>query len=171
MKGKTCCITGHRDVPDKEINSIKKALHQEIKKAVKDGFTVFLSGFADGVDQYFAEIVLELQKENRNLKLIAVFPYRGRVKGLNHRVQTRALLSACSEMVVIQEEYQPNVYLQRNLYLVEHSDRVIAVYDGRETGGTVKTIRFAHRFHKELREIPVGLNLDKNRINLGYNNV
>ena len=29
MKGKTCCITGHRDVPDKEINSIKKALHQE----------------------------------------------------------------------------------------------------------------------------------------------
>ena len=57
MKGKTCCITGHRDVPDQEINSIKKALHQEIKKAVKDGFTVFLSGFADGVDQYFAEIV------------------------------------------------------------------------------------------------------------------
>ncbi|WP_330588573.1 MULTISPECIES: SLOG family protein [Eisenbergiella] len=51
-------------MPDKEINSIKKALHQELKKAVEDGFTVFLSGFADGVDQYFAEIVLELQKEN-----------------------------------------------------------------------------------------------------------
>lgn len=63
MKGKTCCITGHRDMPDKEIGSIKKALHQEIKKAVKDGFPVFLSGFADGVDQYFAEIVLELQKK------------------------------------------------------------------------------------------------------------
>ena len=171
MKGKTCCITGHRDVPDKEINSIKKALNKEIKKAVKDGFTVFLSGFADGVDQYFAEIVLELQKENRNLKLIAVLPYRGRVKGLNHRVQTRALLSACSEMVVIQEEYQPNVYLQRNRYLVEHSDRVIAVYDGREKGGTVKTIRFAHRLQKELREIPVGLNLDKKRINLGCDRV
>ena len=101
MKGKTGCITGHRDVPDKEINSIKKALYQEIKKAVKNGFTVFLSGFADGVDQYFAEIVLELQKENGNLKLIAVLPYRSRVKGLNRRVQTRALLSACTEMVVI----------------------------------------------------------------------
>ena len=39
---------------------------------------------------------------------------------------------------------------------MEHSDRVIAVYDGRETGGTAKTIRFTHRMKKELREIPVG---------------
>ena len=43
-----------------------------------------------------------------------------------------------------------------NRYMVEHSDRVIAVYDGRETGGTAKTIRFTHRMKKELREIPVG---------------
>ena len=86
------------------------------------------------------------------------------MEGLNRRVQTRALLSACTEMVVIQEEYQPNVYF-------EHSDRVIAVYDGREKGGMVKTIRFAHRLQKELREIPVGLNLDKKRINLGYDRV
>ena len=171
MKVKTCCVTGHRDMPCEEIGSIKKALHKEIKKAVKDGFTVFLSGFADGVDQYFAEIVIELQKENQNLELIAVLPYRNRVKGLNRKEQTSALLNACTEMVVIQEEYQPRVYSQRNRYMVEHSDRVIAVYDGRETGGTVKTIRFAHRFHKELREIPVGLNLDKKRINLGSNDV
>lgn len=40
--------------------------------------------------------------------------------------------------------------------MVEHSDRVIAVYDGREKGGTVRTIRFAHQMRKELREIPVG---------------
>lgn len=70
---------------------------------------------------------------------------------------------------MIQEEYRPSVYSQRNRYMVEHSGRVIAVYDEREKGGTVKTIRFAHRFRKELREIPVGLNLDKNRINLGQN--
>ena len=53
--------------------------------------------------------------------------------------------------------------------MVEHADRVIAVYDGREKGGTVKTIRYAHQFRKELREIPIGLILDKNRTNLGQN--
>jgi hypothetical protein len=40
--------------------------------------------------------------------------------------------------------------------MAERSDRVIAVYDGREKGGTVRTIRFAHMLKKELREIPVG---------------
>ena len=40
--------------------------------------------------------------------------------------------------------------------MVEQSDRVIAVYDRREKGGTVRTIRFAHQMKKALREIPVG---------------
>ena len=66
------------------------------------------------------------------------------------------MLEACSDVVVMQEEYRPSVYSHRNRYMVEHSDRVIAVYDGREKGGTVRTIRFTHRMKKELREIPVG---------------
>lgn len=50
MKGKTCCVTGHRDLPQNEINKIKAALEHEIDAAVTDGFTCFMSGFADGVD-------------------------------------------------------------------------------------------------------------------------
>ncbi len=52
MKGKTCCVTGHRDLPQNEINKIKAALEHEIDAAVTEGFTCFMSGFADGVDQY-----------------------------------------------------------------------------------------------------------------------
>ena len=65
MEGKTCCVTGHRDLPQKEINHVKTALRREIDSAVADGFTRFMSGFADGVDQYFAKIVLE-KKLQRN---------------------------------------------------------------------------------------------------------
>jgi len=130
-------------------------------------YTRVATVLADGVDQYFAEIILELQNENPNLKLIAVLPYRKRMDSLCQKEHTNALLDACAEVIVIQDEYRPNVYAKRNRYMVEHSDRVIAVYDGREKGGTVKTIRFAHQFRKELREIPVGLNLDKSRTNLG----
>ena len=156
MEGKTCCVTGHRDIPAEETAHVKEALRREIGKAVNDGFTVFLSGFADGVDQYFAEMILELQNKNPDLKLIAVLPYRKRKDSLCQREHTNALLDACAEVIIIQEEYR-----------VEHADRVIAVYDGRDKGGTVKTIRYAHQFRKELREIPIGLNLDKNRTNLG----
>ena len=139
-----------------EINKIKTALAHEIDAAVTDGFTCFMSGFADGVDQYFAELVLERKQTTPALELIAVIPYRKRLDSLNKKTRTRELLEACADVVVIQEKYLPSVYSHRNRYMVEHSDRVIAVYDGRETGGIAKTIRFTHRMKKELREIPVG---------------
>lgn len=78
MRKKTCCVTGHRDLPQKEINYVKAALGREVDRAVADGYTCFMSGFGEGVDQYFAEIVLERQKGNPALELIAVIPYRKR---------------------------------------------------------------------------------------------
>ena len=66
------------------------------------------------------------------------------------------MIDRCAEIYVAAEEYHPSVYAKRNRYMVERSDRVIAVYDGREKGGTVGTIRLAHTMKKELREIPVG---------------
>ena len=156
MEKKVCCVTGHRNLPQNQVNYVKAALLREIEKAVADGFTCFMSGFAEGVDQYFVEIVMELQKENPALKLIAVLPYRKRLDSLKSKAGTYEMLEACRDVVVIREEYQPSVYSHRNRYMVEHSDRVIAVYDGREKGGTVRTIRFTHQMKKELREISVG---------------
>ena len=122
MKGKTCCVTGHRDLPQNEINKIKAALEHEIDAAVTDGFTCFMSSFADGVDQYFAELVLERKQTNPALELIAVIPYRKRLDSLNKKTRTRELLEACADVVVIQEKYLPSVYSHRNRYMVEHSD-------------------------------------------------
>ncbi len=156
MKGKTCCVTGHRDLPQKEINRVKAALEREVDKAIADGYTCFMSGFAEGIDQFFAEIVLERRKDNPALELIAVIPYQKRLDSLNKKRWTYEMLEACADVIVVQEEYHPSVYSRRNRYMVERSDRVIAVYDGREKGGTVRTIRFAHQLRKELREIPVG---------------
>lgn len=156
MEKKTCCVTGHRDLPQDQINYVKAVLLREIEKAVTDGFTCFMSGFAEGVDQYFVEMVMEKQKDNPALELIAVIPYRKRLDSLRAKGQTFEMLEACTDVIVMQEEYHPSVYSHRNRYMAQHSDRVIAVYDGREKGGTVRTIRFAHQMKKELREIPVG---------------
>lgn len=156
MRKKTCCVTGHRDLPQKEINRVKAALKREVDAAVADGFTRFMSGFGEGVDQYFAEIVLEKKKTNPELEIVAVIPYQKRLDSLMEKGRTYEMLEACAEVIVVQEEYHPSVYSRRSRYMAERSDRVIAVYDGREKGGTVRTIRFAHQMKKELREIPVG---------------
>ena len=157
--GKTCCMTGHRDMDEEQTGKIRAALKKEIEKAVEDGYDSFLSGFTGIADQAFAEIVLELQKDRPEIRLSAVIPYRNMLNRLNGREETKALLDACEDITVLNEEYQPNVYIARNRYLAEHSDRAIIVYDGREKGTTVNMIRQVHRNKKEMREIPVGLNL------------
>ena len=157
MQQKTCCVTGHRDIPEVYVEEVKAALRREILQAVQDGYTRFLTGFAEGVDLWFAGIVAELRKEDPALCLEAAIPYRKRLESLEKNGETNALLAACTDIAIISEEYRPNVYMKRNRFMVEQSCRVIAVYDGREKGGTVTTMRFAHRMKRELREIPVGI--------------
>ncbi len=118
-----------------------------------------MSGFAEGVDQYFAKIVIELKEINPDLKLMAAIPTRQRLNSLEKKPQIMDILKCCSDITVISEDYHPSVYSRRNRYMVEKSDRVIAVYDGREKGGTLYTIRFTHKLCKELREIPIGARL------------
>ena len=60
-KIKTCCVTGHRDIPAEWADIIQKYLRMEIIAAVEDGYTHFISGFAAGADLLFAEIVAELK--------------------------------------------------------------------------------------------------------------
>ena len=44
MRKKTCCVTGHRNLPQREINYLKAALRREIDLAAADGYTCFISG-------------------------------------------------------------------------------------------------------------------------------
>ena len=71
----------------------------------------------------------------------------------------KALLDSCDDITVLKEDYQPSIYVERNRYLAEHSDRAIIVYDGREKGATVNMIRQIHIRQKEMQEIPVGLEI------------
>ena len=64
MKGKTCCITGHRDIPPDKLSYVEEELRKAVKEAIEDGFTLFISGFAEGVDLLFASIVIEEKKKN-----------------------------------------------------------------------------------------------------------
>ena len=45
--------------------------------------------------------------------------------------------------------------MERNRYMVSQSQRVIAVYDGREKGGTLFTMRHAHAMGRDVRVISI----------------
>ena len=141
MGVKTCCITGHRDFPAEKTEVIKEELYYEILIAVADGYTHFISGFAKGIDLLFASIVAELMAQHPALTLEAALPCRNRLDTTD--ILFHRLLEKCSEITVHSEEYSPGCFKKRNRHLVSQSQRVIAVYDGRETGGTYFTMRYA----------------------------
>lgn len=97
-----------------------------------------------GTDMFAAEIVLELKEKFRDITLTAVLPCRTQAARWNKEAITRYehILTKCDKVIVLQEEYTPSCMHKRNLYMVEHSDGAIAVWNGTE-GGTANTIRFA----------------------------
>ena len=68
---KTCCITGHRDIPVEKKDFVEEALRREVAAAIKDGYTRFISGFAEGADLMFASVVTEAKRGN-DLSLIHI---------------------------------------------------------------------------------------------------
>ena len=153
MGKKTCCVTGHRDVPVGKEQYVEEALRKEVLAAIAAGYTRFISGFADGVDLTFAAIVAAEKKQNSCLQLEAALPYRNRINAKSPFFQE--LLACCDRVYVQSEKSNRQCYHERNRYMVLSSDRVIAVYDGRSTGGTFYTIRFAQANEKEIRIIDI----------------
>lgn len=143
-----CCFTGHRPekltVPEPIVIA---ALDKEIRQAVADGLNVFITGMAPGVDIWAAEIVIRLRdEEHLPLKLIAAVPHPGFENRWSVDWQKRyaAVMAAADLTRDISPKYHRGVYQVRNEWMVDHSARVIAVWNG-QPSGTKNTIVYADR--------------------------
>ena len=154
-----CCFTGHRpeklEFPESEVNA---KLQKEIRLAIADGINVFITGMAPGVDIWAAEIVLDLrEKEYLPLKLIAASPHPGFEKRWSIEWQKRysVIMSKTDFIKDVCTHYSSGCYQIRNEWMVDHSARVIAVWNGLPSG-TKNTILYAKR-----KGVPVINILDK----------
>ena len=139
------CFTGHR--PEKltrDEKSVMKDLEKEIRKAVSDGLNVFITGMARGVDIWAAQIVLKLRDEGCNVRLICTCPYEGFERSWSQEWQKayREILTVADFVKYVCNGYGPACFQIRNEWMVNHSARVIAVFNG-ENGGTKNTMDYA----------------------------
>ena len=149
---KTCMFTGHRpqslpfkfDESDERCKKLKILLSSIIRAQIENGVTHFLSGMALGIDCYAAEIVLELRKEYPAVTLEAVIPCANQSSKWNGQQVMRynKILAQCDNKTILQQEYTPYCMAKRNRYMVDHSDYVIAVWNGKNSG-TGATVRYA----------------------------
>lgn len=142
-----CCFTGHRPSKIKiSEQDIIVTLEKEIRTAVKSGVKAFITGMAQGIDIYAAEIVIKLRNEGFPLTLIAASPFCGFERGWDVQWRERyyKVLKEANEVFFISSHYHKGCFQMRNEWMVNHSSQVIAVFSG-EKGGTKNTIDYAKK--------------------------
>lgn len=151
MMERTCCVTGHREIAKEKWAHVNEELEKAIIQAVQQGYTRFISGYATGVDLAFAAIVVRLKQQGCAISLEAAIPHESRLKSKDAMFQN--LLAACDQIKVLHKHYSKGSYFTRDRYMVDESSLVIAVYDGRNGGGTRYTMTYAAANGKSLHII------------------
>lgn len=150
-----CCFTGHR--PEKLTRSeeeIKADLEKAIRQAMADGLNVFITGMARGVDIWAAEIVIQLREFGMPIRLICASPFEGFERSWQENWQRRyhAVMQAADHTLFVCPGYSKSCFQIRNEWMVNHSARVIAVFNG-ERGGTRNTLNYAEKCGIQLSTI------------------
>lgn len=147
-KSRTIAFTGHR------MNRLKGGqdeLPGLITAAIihfyLQGYRIFLSGMAEGLDLLAAEEVLKMKAHYPDIRLHCIIPFAGQSDrmSLEDRLRYNTILSAADNKVCLGERYYDGCFLRRNDYLIDHSTQLIAYYDNVPEGGTYYTVKNARR--------------------------
>jgi uncharacterized phage-like protein YoqJ len=174
---RTACVTGHRKIVqagwnygsywcNPGVHWHQRLVIDEIKDIVRPwillyDFANFISGGAIGADTLFAEAINELQTEMPEEKIHSLIarPFSNQPSRWSKVAQQRynEMLLKADNVVTIGPNPHPNnkrdVFVlmdNRNKFMVDNSDVVLAVWDGRTKGGTWNCISYAHASNKKI---------------------
>jgi uncharacterized phage-like protein YoqJ len=118
-----------------------------------------ISGGALGIDQWSAVIAHKL-----GIPYLLAIPFEGQeCKWPETSQKTYRLIRklASEEVIVSPGGYSVQKMMTRNEWMVDHCDKLIAVYDGDTTGGTFNCVQYAKSIGKEI------ILIDPNKVEAG----
>lgn len=142
-------VSGHRDIPSGAVDAVRRGILAHLRAVTEGGGTAeALSCLAAGADQMFADLALD-----RGIPVTAVLPgvpdYAERIDGDEARAAHHRLLKACADRTELPfESSDEEAYLAAGQWIVDHSDLLVAVWDGcpaRGLGGTGDIVAYARR--------------------------
>ena len=150
----SCAFTGHRpkrfsfgyDENTAAFIQLQNVLSETIEQFIRTGITKFYTGMALGVDTWAAMAVLEKRKVYPHVQLVAVLPCETQADRWSTAQRERYfdfILPECDDVITLQTGYTPSCMQERNKYLVDHSDYLLAVYDGGDSFSTAYTVQYA----------------------------
>lgn len=160
MNKTTCAFTGHRpgrfpwgyNEDDKDCIALKEILTSEIIRLTDMGVTQFLSGMAEGVDRWAAIIVLALREKNPTLKLHCILPCKTQADNWNPDSKDihRSILEQADSIIYVSRDYHERCMMERNKFMVNHADILLAVCRKIPRSGTEATINYARKMSREI---------------------
>ncbi|MFI6931720.1 hypothetical protein [Streptomyces sp. NPDC050287] len=135
-------VTGHRVIPSSVLPVVRSGMRRQL--GGESGLEA-LSSLAAGADQLFADIALD-----SGVPVTAVIPgmdYEAHLGDEAARSAYRRILTACASRVELPAEpTHEKAYMAAGRWIVDHADRLVAVWDGhpaRGLGGTGDVVAYA----------------------------
>lgn len=146
-------FTGHR--PDKLGGYQPSEIQEWVRRRIAERLVQLkpektISGMALGVDTWAAQECVKL-----GIPFIAAVPFKGQqaLWPLESQSEYRKLLGQAAEVVyVCQPPYAPWKMQVRNKWMVDHSDLLLAVWDGTK-GGTGNCVAYAELMGRQISRI------------------
>lgn len=147
-------FTGHRPekiggfkLPNPTYIKICRAIDAKLKELKPEKV---ISGMALGVDQIAAFIAYQL-----DIPFIAAIPFKGQESKwplVSQQTYHKLLKLAVGQVIVSEGGYSPEKMQIRNEWMVNHSDQLIAIWDG-TAGGTANCVAYAEKVKKPIIRI------------------
>lgn len=141
-------ITGHRpeDLPNQEWveDTLKNLLNNMRPQKL-------IQGMAAGVDLLSGKLCIDLK-----IPYISAKPWAGHVPRKEDQALYQLVENNSETIVnVNQSKSYPGAYVyhNRNHYMVDNADLVIAVWTGKKTGGTAECVKYAKKVNKRIIQI------------------
>ena len=147
LRQRTCCFTGHRVIPEKDLPGILKRTEQAVRQLIERGVVFFGVGGAIGYDTEAAKLLFRLRATDYpQIKVILVYPFEGFTSRWSdeQRAEYARLLPQYDKAVCVAQRASREAYLERDRHLVDSSAYCIA-YCTHNSGGTAYTVRYAHQ--------------------------
>lgn len=143
--------TGHRpedfDIEDEKLRElIAEAINSHPRP-----MEIAVCGMAPGFD-----LAWGLEAHNQGLDIWTARPWAGHKPRVEDRPRYEFLMDVADHNVVLDDSRAypgPWIYQVRNQWMVNNSDEGIALWNGKETGGTWNCLRYAKCVGKEVTNI------------------
>lgn len=141
-------ITGHRPESLNDPTWVKAALRDGL---MQTGATLVIQGMASGVDLWSAVVAWHL-----DIPYIAVKPWAGHSpRQADEYIYEWVERHAKNVVEVSPQQKYPGAwaYHARNEYMVDNADALLAVWNGKKSGGTAACVNYAHKIGKPVFQI------------------